>query len=197
MVTIEPGVYVEGVGGIRIEDDALVTPRGAEILTTATKGTSGTLSSKTIKGSKKQPAASEISAQGVDFEQLESLLSFMAEHGLEEFEYSRGDLRIRLRKAATSQGNGARSGGSGGVERACSAVVHQTAARTALAAAAPATPAGAGIRPASAGCCRGRTPHQIADRGHVLPPGAGRKRVRSSASGILSRPARRFALSKR
>jgi Xaa-Pro aminopeptidase len=37
VVTIEPGVYVEGVGGIRIEDDALVTSRGAEILTTATR----------------------------------------------------------------------------------------------------------------------------------------------------------------
>ena len=34
VVTLEPGVYVEGVGGIRIEDDALVTPRGVEILTT-------------------------------------------------------------------------------------------------------------------------------------------------------------------
>ena len=37
IVTLEPGVYVEGVGGIRIEDDALVTPRGAEILTTASR----------------------------------------------------------------------------------------------------------------------------------------------------------------
>jgi Xaa-Pro aminopeptidase len=37
VVTLEPGVYVEGVGGIRIEDDALVTPRGAEILTTTTR----------------------------------------------------------------------------------------------------------------------------------------------------------------
>jgi Xaa-Pro aminopeptidase len=35
VVTLEPGVYVEGVGGIRIEDDALVNPHGAEILTTA------------------------------------------------------------------------------------------------------------------------------------------------------------------
>ena len=35
VVTLEPGVYIEGVGGIRIEDDALVTARGTEILTTA------------------------------------------------------------------------------------------------------------------------------------------------------------------
>jgi Xaa-Pro aminopeptidase len=37
VVTLEPGVYVEGVGGIRIEDDAVVTPRGAEILTTTSR----------------------------------------------------------------------------------------------------------------------------------------------------------------
>jgi acetyl-CoA carboxylase biotin carboxyl carrier protein len=57
-----------------------------------------------MKGSKKQPAGSEISVQGVDLEQLERLFSFMSEHGLEEFEYSRGDLKIRLKKAALNQG---------------------------------------------------------------------------------------------
>ena len=52
-----------------------------------------------MKGSKKQPAGSEISVPGVDLGQLERLLAFMSEHGLEEFEYAHGDLRIRLKKA--------------------------------------------------------------------------------------------------
>ena len=33
-----------------------------------------------------------------EVEQIEHLLKTMAEHNLEEFEYSRGDLRIRLKK---------------------------------------------------------------------------------------------------
>jgi Xaa-Pro aminopeptidase len=37
VVTIEPGVYIEGLGGIRIEDDVVVTSRGAADLTTATR----------------------------------------------------------------------------------------------------------------------------------------------------------------
>jgi Xaa-Pro aminopeptidase len=37
VITLEPGVYVEGVGGIRVEDDVLVLAHGAETLTTATR----------------------------------------------------------------------------------------------------------------------------------------------------------------
>lgn len=52
-----------------------------------------------MKGSKKQPPTPDFSVPGVDLGQLERLLSFMSEHGLEEFEYAHGDLRIRLKKA--------------------------------------------------------------------------------------------------
>jgi acetyl-CoA carboxylase biotin carboxyl carrier protein len=52
-----------------------------------------------MKGSKKQSQGSDFSVPGIDLAQLERLLSFMSEHGLEEFEYAHGDLRIRLKKA--------------------------------------------------------------------------------------------------
>jgi Xaa-Pro dipeptidase len=37
VMTVEPGVYVQGFGGVRIEDDVLVTKSGCRILTTASK----------------------------------------------------------------------------------------------------------------------------------------------------------------
>ena len=37
VVTIEPGIYIPGLGGVRIEDDTLITSEGNELLTHSAK----------------------------------------------------------------------------------------------------------------------------------------------------------------
>jgi acetyl-CoA carboxylase biotin carboxyl carrier protein len=53
-----------------------------------------------MKRKKPSKATGSPSFARPEIEQIEQLLQFMTEHNLEEFEYSRGDLRIRLRKPA-------------------------------------------------------------------------------------------------
>ena len=62
---------------------------------------------------RKQPskAAESPSIASPEVEQIEQLLRFMSEHNLEEFEYSRGDLRIRLKKPSAGVPMYARSMG--------------------------------------------------------------------------------------
>jgi Xaa-Pro aminopeptidase len=37
VITIEPGIYLSGWGGVRIEDDIVLTDHGARVLTHAPK----------------------------------------------------------------------------------------------------------------------------------------------------------------
>jgi len=47
---------------------------------------------------RKKPTKSSPSFANPEIQHIEQLLQFMSEHNLEEFEYSNGELRIRLRK---------------------------------------------------------------------------------------------------
>ena len=49
---------------------------------------------------------------GTELEHIEHLLIFMTEHNLEEFEYSRGDLKIRLKKPSANVTSGVRQMGA-------------------------------------------------------------------------------------
>jgi len=51
---------------------------------------------------RKQPTKSSPTFADPDYQQIEQLLHFMKEHNLEEFEYSRGDVHIRLRKPSSA-----------------------------------------------------------------------------------------------
>src|SRR5271169_6146777 len=50
---------------------------------------------------RKKPSKSSPPFANPEIQHIEQLLRFMTEHNLEEFEYSRGDLRIRLRKPSS------------------------------------------------------------------------------------------------
>jgi len=55
-----------------------------------------------MKPKKPSKPSSNSQIAGTEFEHIEHLLNFMTEHNLEEFEYSRGDLRIRLKKPSAN-----------------------------------------------------------------------------------------------
>jgi acetyl-CoA carboxylase biotin carboxyl carrier protein len=55
-----------------------------------------------MKRKKPSKVSGSPSIENPEIGQIEQLLRFMGEHNLEEFEYSRGDLRIRLKKPSAN-----------------------------------------------------------------------------------------------
>jgi acetyl-CoA carboxylase biotin carboxyl carrier protein len=64
-----------------------------------------------MKRKKSPKSAASPSIDTPEIQQIEQLLRFMGEHNLEEFEYSRGDLHVRLKKPSTGLGYGSRAAG--------------------------------------------------------------------------------------
>lgn len=56
-----------------------------------------------VTRNKKTAGASDPDIPGVDLNQVERVLEFMAGHNLEEFEYSQGDFHIRLKRAVAGR----------------------------------------------------------------------------------------------
>jgi Xaa-Pro aminopeptidase len=50
VVTVEPGVYLPGMGGVRIEDDVLVTARGCRVLSRLGKDIDSAVVDPAVRG---------------------------------------------------------------------------------------------------------------------------------------------------
>ena len=86
-----------------------------------------------VTRNKKTAGASDPDIPGVDLNQVERVLEFMAGHNLEEFEYSQGDFHIRLKRAV--------AGRAAAPVYLASDVSHDSAPSPATAAASSAAPA--------------------------------------------------------
>ena len=57
-----------------------------------------------MKPTKKKPGVDSGASSAIQWDDVNRVLDFMSQHGLEEFEYAQGDIRIHLRKPGSAGG---------------------------------------------------------------------------------------------